>query len=499
MYQYIQTDEEIRDVEERLGSVDSEAFRRISTLLFATEFSKVERKLYHSEPIPRHGPGATADRLLGNQKWNQRTWPARLNQYFPIGEYLIPNPRYFEDLERVDLLEPWDEIPAKVISVPKTLKTPRIIAREPTAMQYAQQAVLREILDSLKESKTLSKMLGFDDQTPNQRMAREGSLSGSLATLDLSEASDRVSRQRVSDLLSNFPELHGRVMACRSFRAQVLDKVLHLNKFASMGSALCFPMEAMVFLTCVFHGIEKDLNRHLTRADVQHYSRKVRIYGDDIIIPVEHVHTVISSLELFGAKVNERKSFWNGKFRESCGKEYYDGSDVSIVRCRQVFPKSRQDATQVISLVSLRNQLYFAGCWGTVRWLDDRIRKILKYFPTVAPTSRVLGRHSLLGFSWEGLDPNTHAPVVKGYAVSALPPSDMLEGSAALLKCLVALERGDQREEEWDVLAGQFTKTATDDNLFNRAAMVPINGAMHLERSGRPRRVDIKPGRYSAV
>jgi len=366
-------------------------------------------------------------------------------------------------------------------------------------MQYAQQGVLREILDSLESSNTLGRMLGFADQTPNQRMAREGSLSGSLATLDLSEASDRVSKQRVSDLLVNFPELHGRVMSCRSFRAAVLDEVIHLNKFASMGSALCFPVEAMVFLTCVFHGIEQNLNRHLTSTDVERLSRKVRIYGDDIIVPVEHVHTVISSLELFGAKVNERKSFWNGKFRESCGKEYYDGHDVSIVRARQVFPTSRQDATQIISMVSLRNQMYYAGNWGTVRWLDDRIQEVIKYFPTVHPTSRVLGRHSFLGFTWDRLDPNTHAPVVRGYAVSARPPSDMLDGPAALLKCLTALERSDGREEVYDIISGRFSRIATDDNAYNHASMVPIDGSEHLERSGRPRRVDIKPGRYSAV
>nr|QDH86450.1 MAG: RNA-dependent RNA polymerase [Leviviridae sp.] len=76
----------------------------------------------------------------------------------------------------------------KVIDVPKTMKTPRIIAMEPTAMQYAQQGILRLIQDAIKGS-YLNDFIGLDDQEPNQLMARQGSAVGDLATLDLSEAS----------------------------------------------------------------------------------------------------------------------------------------------------------------------------------------------------------------------------------------------------------------------------------------------------------------------
>jgi len=214
-------------------------------------------------------------------------------------------------------------------------------------------------------------MLDTRDQTPNQRLAREGSLTGALATLDLSEASDRVSNQLVRTMLEDYPHLHWAVDASRSRKADVPGHgVIRLAKFASMGSALCFPFEAMVFLTLIFLGIERESSTLLTRRKLERYVGKVRVYGDDIICPVDSVDSVVSVLTLFGAKVNTGKSFWTGRFRESCGKEYYAGEDISIVRVRREFPTSPKDAARVMSIISLRNQFYKTGLWATVNcWM----------------------------------------------------------------------------------------------------------------------------------
>ena len=478
MLGYVLCEQEVRIGDITRSSADMADFRRIGQMLFASAFSVMDRMIYDGEPIPRHGPGSTADRLLGNKKYNQRTWPVRLDEAFPSWEYLVPGPRFSENLEEVDFLEPGAEIPVRVISVPKTLKTPRIIGIEPTAMQYAQQSILPIILECLSRDygwqssspsgdKTrppvLSGMLGFDDQEPNQLFARLGSINNRLATLDLSEASDRVSNQLVRALLDRHASLNSAVDACRSRKADVPGHgVLRMAKFASMGSALCFPMEAMVFLTIIFHGIEQSLNRPLARRDVYALCDQVRVYGDDIIIPTDYVTSVDRSLSLFGAKVNRDKSFWNGKFRESCGKEYYDGHDVSIVKVRQVPPTQRQDATGIISYVSLRNQLYWAGYWQTCRMMDSFLRKVLKFFPVVESTSPVLGRESVLPFEAERTSKATHAPLVRGYVVASTPPRDPLDGEGALLK------------------------------FFLKKGAQPSFDEKHLERSGRPHAVNIK-------
>jgi len=400
----------------------------------------------------------------------------------PAEEYLIPSPFYKEELNE-NLIEPGSEKPVRVITVPKTLKSPRIIAIEPTAMQYAQQALLRSILDAVKEDSYLSRVIGFDDQEPNRFMAQLGSLTGTLATLDLSEASDRVSNQHVRALIEDFPALLEAVDGCRSRKADVPGYgVLRLAKFASMGSALCFPFEAMVFLTLIFLGIERELSAPLSPRVIKSFEEQVRVFGDDIIVPRDYVLSVVDELHTFGYVVNISKSFWTGRFRESCGREYYDGFDVSIVKVRDVLATRRQDAKGVISLVSLRNQLYWAGLWETVRKLDRYIQKVLIHFPVVLPTSPLLGRESVLGFQFQKLDPYYHSPLTKGYRVVAKPPRDPLEGSGALLKCLLR----DHKES----FALAKTKADACDIVVDVASV----NAEHLERSGRPEHVSIKLG-----
>jgi hypothetical protein len=438
-------------------------FRRISTLLFGDMFSELDRKIWANEHlVPKHGPGATADGLAGNRKFYQSEWPLRLEEYFPFLEYALPNSRYWRYGEFVKFLEPGEERPARVTLVPKTPKTPRVISIEPTCMQYTQQALSGEFVKAI-EGSYLSHFIGFTDASTNRKMAQKGSVSKSLATLDLSEASDRVSNQHVRALLSSWPHLLGAVQACRSRKADVTGTAVTLSKFASMGSALTFPVEAMVFLVIAFIGIEKELTQPLNRRTLFGYRGRVRVYGDDIIVPTDMVSSVIAYLESFGLKVNSNKSFWNGNFRESCGGDYFAGDDVTIVRARRPMPSSRRQVQEVISLVSLRNQLYHAGYWRTVDKLDGRLSDLLGgHFPTVSCDSPVLGRHTYL--APEGLSSceHLHKPLVRGYVVKSVIPKSKLNGQRALLKCFLS-----QSDE-------------------------PIADELHLERAGRPRAVNIK-------
>jgi len=464
---YIDCEQEVRRADAEITPEAVEAFRRMSALLFRDVFTKMDKHIYYGDIIPRHGPGTTAERITGNSKFKQTVWPDRLEHVFPFLDHALPNARHYSLLDRVDFLEPGSETPVRVITVPKTLKTPRIIAIEPVAMQYMQQGLMEKFVDYLESDKLVRDMIGFTDQFPNQELARKGSKFGNLATLDLSEASDRVSNQHVRNMLHNWPHLNEAVDATRSRKADVPGfGVIRLAKYASMGSALCFPMEAMVFLTIIFLGLQAQHKRQFTRKDIKSFSGRVRVYGDDIVIPVDYVRSVVGYLETFGFQVNTGKSFWNGKFRESCGKDYYDGHDVSIVRVRRLFPTQRSNVLEIISLISLRNRMYLHGLWSTAKWLDERIREMnfIKRYPTILPTSPALGRISLLSLvdneiKW---DKDRQIPLVKGYVVSAKKPSDWLDGEFALLKWF--LKRGDE----------------------------PFADRDHLERYGRPDAVDIK-------
>jgi len=473
MRKYIECEQEVREADKKISVEELNDFHRVSVLLWAGVLNRLDGDIYEGKLIPQHGPGATADRLKGNRKYDLTEWPERLERVFPHGDNALANLRFSYLRDRIDFLEPGAERPVRVISVPKTLKTPRVIAIEPTAMQYMQQAIKRNLYRYIEQgyyecSKFYScpaqGMIGFDDQIPNHEMARIGSLTGALATLDLSEASDRVSNQHVRTLLRNHPQLNEAVDACRSRKADVAGHgVVRLAKFASMGSALTFPIEAMVFLTLVFVGIERVHKSQLTRKQIMRFRGKVRVYGDDIIVPVEYTHSVVSTLESFGYKVNTDKSFWNGKFRESCGKEYFDGHDVSICRVRRSLPARLTDVQELISTVSLRNQLYFAGLWNTARELDTLLERILVHYPAVMPTSPALGRHSHLGAdSGSKWDDDLHVRMVRAYVPKSLIPKSSISGEGALLKCLLS-----QSDE-------------------------PVADEKHLERQGRPVAVNIK-------
>jgi hypothetical protein len=296
---------------------DLSGLERISCLLFRDALAEMDRLCYDGNLYGKHGPGATADGLRGNSKFDLTEWPFRLQLEFPYWEHAVASPRFVECEQpgRIDLLLPGDERPVKVVLVPKTLKTPRVIAEEPTAMMFMQQALAEPLTDLLERPVLATQtpgdypnqrvwqphrgMIGFRNQAPNQELAKKGSLEGNLATLDLSEASDRVSNQHVLAMFARFPHFSRAVQACRSRKADVLHmdgslQRIRLSKFASMGSALTFPVEAMVFLSMVFLGIESVVKHPLTRRDVRSFAGQVRVYGDDIIVPVEFVPSVIA-------------------------------------------------------------------------------------------------------------------------------------------------------------------------------------------------------------
>jgi hypothetical protein len=484
--QYVETDRQIHDDMERITmrpdfyNRDILPLKKVIATVFGDVLSRLDELIFRGELVPAHGPGATADKLVGNQKFRQNEWTDRMEGLFPYGEYALPNWRHAYALEDVTWRSPSDERPVKVVFVPKTASTPRVIAIEPTCMQYMQQAISRQLVSLLEADPKANSFVGFSEQWPNQVMARIGSEDGSLATLDLSEASDRVPNWLVEELLEQWPHVNEAFQVVRSLRADVPTVgVIPLQKYASMGSALTFPVEAIVFSTIALAGMCQSDGKSPSWKLIQRFRDRVRVYGDDIIVPTGYAATVMRSLEFFGFKVNSAKSFWTGGFRESCGKEYYRGQDVSIVKFRQVLPRSLRDVTEIMSTVDTRNQLFQAGFKDLVVMLDDVLVKVLKgYFPYVAETSPVLGRLSPSGlYEIQGMDEDLHSPFVRGFVSSAKSPRNSLDGWQALLKCLL--------------MAGDSLPDYEDDP-HPSSDLDPQNQLEHLTRSGRPRAASIK-------
>jgi hypothetical protein len=250
-----------------------------------------------------------------------------------------------------------------------------------------------------------------------------------------------------------------------------------------MGSALTFPIEAMVFATICFMGIAQAKARPLDEGLIQEYRHQVRVYGDDIIVPTDCAIWVKVMLEAFGFRVNTSKSFLEGNFKESCGKEYFRGDDVSVCRVRRVMPCGPEDVLEILSFASFRNQAYWLGLWQTAKYCDGILEKVLgkRNYPIVEATSPLVGRESsFLPPTSVGIDEGTHQPVVKGWFPVIKLPERKLDGVGALMKCLHLLGADDVDIE----------------NLRRKVQQggLPAAQVEHLTRSGRPLSVRMKRG-----
>jgi hypothetical protein len=439
---FVATDQSLLGLPGRIDPDRLETYRNVSRRLFGRIFQECDRKVASWELVPKHGPGAVAEKASQLDRRSYQYWHDRVESVFPYWRY-TSNSVFQSSPMLVPISE---EQPVRVVSVPKTQSTPRIIAIEPSVMQYAQQGLKRELYELIGRG-PLSKVLGFQEQERNRELARTASLTGKLATLDLSEASDRVHWYLVYELLRDFPHLWEFVWATRSHSADVpFFGVLPLQKFASMGSALTFPIEAIVFTVLSICAVEQTMHRRLHVRDLP---GRVSVYGDDIIVPKDSVDSVVDWLEHFGARVNRRKSFWNGKFRESCGAEYYDGTDVSVVRLRSELPSSRDDAAEIAALVDFRNRAFESGLWMVVGDIDQGMDSLidLPYASATSPRPDAyihLATHlpvSRTGTRWNA---DLHRDERRVPVLVPRADSYQLDGEAGLLEWFHdALRRGD--------------------------------------------------------
>lgn len=197
-------------------------------------------------------------------------------------------------------------------TVPKDARSDRMIAIEPLWNMFFQKGI-----GGLMRRKLRRVGIDLNDQTPNQRLALEGSAAGLLATLDLSAASDSVSMGFVEFMLPK--DWMDAVTLTRSpYMHLPGDKKVFLRKVSSMGNGFTFDLESLLFYALVKAAVPEGVP-----------GRDISVYGDDIIVPVDCVGLVMHLLEVSGFKVNPEKSFWAGPFRESCGKHYFAGRDVT--------------------------------------------------------------------------------------------------------------------------------------------------------------------------
>jgi hypothetical protein len=317
---------------------------------------------------PRHGPGAVATRQRFQEKYQWTNVSKDLTDVYPFDAFFCASQGHV-----CDSYESFDSItekslPARVVLVPKDSRGPRLISCEPVDYQWIQQGLGRAIVEHVEKHEMTCHNVFFTDQVPNQIGALYGSRNGKYATLDLKEASDRVTLELVRTL---FPEhLYKCLVAARSCSTILPDgRELPLTKFAPMGSCLCFPVLALVVWVL--------LDSSMKDADAR---ESIHVYGDDVIVPTAQAEDAISTLSMFGLKVNTDKSCTKGSFRESCGMDAFNGTNVTPVRLRTVWSSSRSPHVYS-SWIAYANSFFDRQCYGTYNYIVDALVAVYRYIP----------------------------------------------------------------------------------------------------------------------
>lgn len=319
MEKFLSSEEECRAVNEHFARRSTLTFRTRSILEQArSEVKRILRGFSWDSTLPflSHGPGAT----FGTKRERGHPW-YKFGEVKPTvtGEALALTRAFNEarpliaELWGTNGVDPLVCVGSKIATVPKDSRSDRVIAIEPLWNMFFQKGI-----GGLMRSRLKQTGCDLNDQRINQELALKASMSESLATLDLSSASDTISRSLVDFLLPE--DWLVALKACRSTRSLLPDgRVIFLQKFSSMGNGYTFELESLIFLS-VCRVCSK-----LSGGS----GRDISVYGDDIIAPSQSVDLIRSTFEEIGFKLNSEKSFSSGPFRESCGKHYFRGHDVT--------------------------------------------------------------------------------------------------------------------------------------------------------------------------
>lgn len=327
---------------------------------------------------PRHGPGAVATGERLDSKWTFSRYYFDLHQQYPFSYYMRTNfDHTLDQWDEMDKLERLSSGVAKVCLVPKDSRGPRLISCEPLEYQWIQQGLGRKIMSWLENHHMTSGRVNFSSQQVNRDLALKSSVDRCFSTLDLKDASDRNSLDLVRYLFRSRIDILRCLEACRTTATKLPDgRVVSLNKFAPMGSACCFPIEAICFWAIIVAA--RALAEGLTLEDT---AATTFVYGDDIIVPTASVAVVTQALESAGLLVNRTKSCVKGFFRESCGMDAYQGVEVTPVRFRTLWSGQPSDGSAYTSWVSYMNSLFMRGYQKCFDFLKAKIESTYGLLP----------------------------------------------------------------------------------------------------------------------
>lgn len=255
----------------------------------------------------------------------------------------------------------------RIVAVPKTYDKSRIIAEEPVVRQFYMQAVRCAITRCFKRNNI---PIFLEDQTVNQREAYLASINNNMVTIDLSGASDSISRSFATEVLPADVMRDVRLYWSTFIQpAKGRDNLCYI--FLTSGNAATFALESAIFYSIVRAAYDEYALWTGKRAT------EVVVYGDDMIVDSDAYEFVLRYLTMFGFVVNKTKTYVSGYYRESCGVEYFKGRALDTLyfprrTLRQVESAKRLllDPDSLAAVISLQHRLYWASP-SARRWLTQ--------------------------------------------------------------------------------------------------------------------------------
>jgi len=356
--------------------------------------------------VPKHGPGSVATGEENHEKHRFSRLYQAIEREYPFTEYFVYSldhpcldPSYLRGLQVQEAGT------AKVVLVPKDSRGPRIISCEPLEYQWIQQGLGGALQRHLEKHWLTSGHVNFTDQTINQRLALEGSISRRWVTLDMKEASDRVSVALVKELFRDCPTLLNCLLATRTPATRLPNgNVVVMKKFAPMGSNLCFPIEALVFMAlgvgvllanqlarnpCAARHRTLTGTRPLYAANpytglMRRIASNMFVYGDDLICRGEDYASIVEYFPKVGLMFNTDKCCTQGSFRESCGVDAYKGIDVTPLKLKGLWRTGRKQKPEtIISWVAFSNAIRERGYRNCASLMLEAVESRVGKLPTL--------------------------------------------------------------------------------------------------------------------
>lgn len=204
------------------------------------------------------------------------------------------------------------------------------------------------------------------------------------ATLDQSDASDRLCVELCRQLLPydwfrllNLTRHHN---VC-----DLSGTVRPLHKMANQGCGFIFELQTLIYYALAKATVLYDHGRDRGNSTL------ISVYGDDLICEEVFAPAIADTLVYFGQKINFDKSFFSGRFKESCGNDTFDGCNIRPVYVKQ-FSKGIRGYYEITNIVKRLSARYLNDCA-----FDKRFIRAYKRCLSAIPNHKKLFGSSGLG------------------------------------------------------------------------------------------------------